>query len=82
MCMRVCVCLCRNQHRDNCGVIYPGKSLCTNCLHESFFIICPSSSPTSFSRRIMRTAIHFTRMGDAVEIFLNDENVVPAKSLY
>ena len=30
----------------------------------------------------MRTAIHFTRMGDTVEIFLNDENVVPAKSLY
>ena len=82
LCVCVCVCVCRNQHRDNCGVICPRKSLCTNCFHESFFIICPSSSPTSFSRRIMRTAIHFTRMGDAVEIFLNDENAVPAKSLY
>lgn len=57
--LRRCVCVCVHQHRDNCRVIRPWRSLCTNCLHGSFLIIC---SPTSFSR-IMGTAITLTKDG-------------------
>lgn len=48
------ICVWRNQHRDNRGIIYLGRRLCINYLHGNFLIVCPS---TSLSKRIMRTDV-------------------------
>ena len=78
----VCVCVCVEISTGiSVESSIPGRVCILIAFMRVFLIMCPSSSSTSFSRRIMWTAIYFTRMGDAVEIFLNDENAVPAKSL-